>query len=59
MAAEMMMMQGQLGCVRPGALADLIVVDGDPLADISLLEADGARLALICRAGELVKNTLG
>jgi imidazolonepropionase-like amidohydrolase len=56
--AEMMMMKGQLGCVAPGALADLIVVDGDPLQDISLLAADGATLRAIVRAGEVVKNEL-
>ena len=56
--AEMMLMQGRIGCVAEGAFADLIVVDGDPLADIGLLAADGARLAAIMRAGELVKCTL-
>lgn len=56
--AEMMLMQGKIGCVAEGACADLIVVDGDPLADISLLAADGARLAAVMRAGELVKCTL-
>lgn len=39
--AEMMMMEGQIGCIAPGAHADLLVVDGDPLRDISLLAADG------------------
>jgi imidazolonepropionase-like amidohydrolase len=57
-AAEMMMQQGRLGCVAPGALADLLVVDGDPLSDISLLAADGAALRAIVRAGELVKCEL-
>ena len=56
--AEMMLMQGKIGCVAEGACADLIVVDGDPLADIALLAADGARLAAIMRGGELVKCTL-
>ncbi len=56
--AEMMQMTGQIGCVAPGAHADLLVVDGDPLADIGLLAADGRRLAVIVRAGEVVKNTL-
>jgi len=56
--AEMMMQAGKLGCVAPGAHADLIVVDGDPLADISLLEQKGARLPVIVRAGEVVKCVL-
>ncbi len=56
--AEMMQMAGQVGCVAPGALADLLVVDGDPLADIGLVAADGRKLAVIVRAGEVVKNIL-
>ena len=56
--AELMMMEGKLGCVRPGAFADLLVVDGNPLKDINLLAQDGRKLAVIVRAGEVVKNTL-
>jgi imidazolonepropionase-like amidohydrolase len=51
-------MEGKLGCVTAGAHADLIVVDGDPLTDISLLARNGEALPLIMRAGELVKNEL-
>jgi imidazolonepropionase-like amidohydrolase len=54
--AEMLMMEGKLGCVQPGAFADLIVVDGDPLQDVSLLAKGGEKLRVIVRAGELVKN---
>uniref|UniRef100_B0SV20 Amidohydrolase n=1 Tax=Caulobacter sp. (strain K31) TaxID=366602 RepID=B0SV20_CAUSK len=56
MGAEILMEEGRLGCVRPGAYADLIVVDGDPLADIGLLAANGRNLDLIMRGGQLVKN---
>ena len=56
MSAEILMKEDELGCIRPGAYADLIVVDGDPLADISLLAADGANLPLVMRAGEIVKQ---
>jgi len=56
--AELMMMEGQIGCVAPDAYADLIVVDGDPLKDIGLLARDGRSLAAIMRGGELVKNAL-
>jgi imidazolonepropionase-like amidohydrolase len=56
--AEMMQMPGRLGCVKPGAHADLLVVDGDPLKDIGLLAADGQNLRLILRGGEIVKNQL-
>ncbi len=56
--AEVLMQEGRLGCVRPHAYADLIVVDGDPLADISLLAQDGHMLSLILRDGEIVKDLL-
>lgn len=58
MSAEILMQEGQLGCVKPGAYADLIVVDGDPLRDIGLLAANGRKLDLIMRNGEIVKNSL-
>ena len=56
--AEILMHEGRLGCVQPGAFADLIVVDGDPLKDIGLLAANGRKLDLIMRDGEVVKNRL-
>jgi len=56
--AELMMMEGRLGCVQPGAFADLIVVDGNPLKDIGLLAANGTKLAVIVRNGEVVKDTI-
>ena len=48
----------QLGCITEGAHADLIVVDGDPLADIGLVAADGAKLSVIVRGDEVVKDVL-
>ena len=56
--AELMQQQGKLGCIAPGAYADLLVVDGDPLKDISLIAADGRNLRMIVRAGEVVKDEL-
>ena len=55
-AAELLMMDGRIGCIAPGAEADLLLVDGDPLADIGLLAADGRHLRAIVRGGELVKR---
>lgn len=52
--AEMMMLEGEVGCIREGAYADLILVDGDPLKDISLLAENGACLRTIVRAGQVV-----
>jgi imidazolonepropionase-like amidohydrolase len=58
MGAEILMQEGKLGCIKPDAHADLVVVDGDPMKDIGLLAASGQRLDLIMRAGEIVKNRL-
>ncbi|MFM7145310.1 MAG: amidohydrolase family protein, partial [Actinomycetales bacterium] len=57
-SAEILMRAGELGCIQTGAYADLIVVDGDPLTDVSLLAMDGTKLSLIMRGGELVKQQL-
>jgi imidazolonepropionase-like amidohydrolase len=54
--AEILMQQGRLGVLAPGAHADLIAIDGDPLADLRLLGEQGRHLALIIKAGRIVKN---
>lgn len=56
--AELLMQKGKLGSIAPDAHADLLVVDGDPLADIGLLADDGRKLSVIMRGGEVVKNAL-
>ena len=48
----------ELGVIAPGAYADMLLVDGDPLTDIGLLGGQGERLDLIVRAGEIVVNRL-
>jgi imidazolonepropionase-like amidohydrolase len=47
---EIMAMADELGQVRPGYLADLLLVDGDPVADISIM-ADRSRFAMIMKDG--------
>ncbi len=44
--------------VAPGALADLLVVDGDPLADIRVLTTPERSLKLIMKNGAVYKNEL-
>ncbi|HEX2912910.1 MAG TPA: amidohydrolase family protein [Chloroflexia bacterium] len=56
--AELFNLQGEIGVVAPGALADLIVVEGNPLKDLNLLQEQGKHLSLIMQQGKLVKNTL-
>lgn len=55
--AQLLQREGELGVIAPGALADILVVEGDPLTDISVLEQPG-RLALIMKEGEVVKRAL-
>jgi imidazolonepropionase-like amidohydrolase len=54
--AELLNRSGELGVVAPGARADLIVVDGDPLADISLLDGQGEHLTHIMKDGVFYKR---
>lgn len=55
--AEILGKSGELGTIIPGAAADILAIDGNPLEDIAVLE-DHARIGLIMRAGVVVKNTL-
>ena len=54
--AELLNRTGELGVVAPGACADLIVVDGNPLADIALLDGQGEHLPAIMKDGVLHKR---
>jgi len=57
-AAALLGLGSSLGAVREGALADLLLVDGDPLSDISVLQNPEKRLLLVMKGGILFKNTL-
>lgn len=57
MGAACMGLADETGQLRPGLCADLLIVDGDPLADVRVLE-DRARLRLIMKDGEQIKNAL-
>jgi imidazolonepropionase-like amidohydrolase len=48
--------RGRLGVVQEGALADLILVNGDPLADVDLVADPAANFAVIMKDGVLVKG---
>ena len=50
---------GKLGVVEEGALADLLLVDGDPLADIELIEDPAKNFVVIMKDGKIYKNTVG
>jgi imidazolonepropionase-like amidohydrolase len=55
-AARLCRMEGQIGTIAPDAFADLIVVDGDPLRDLSLLTGQGRHMPLIIKDGAVVKD---
>ena len=56
--AQLVRMEGQIGVVAPGAFADLLVVDGNPLDDIGLLTRPEASLRLIMKAGRVYRDDL-
>jgi imidazolonepropionase-like amidohydrolase len=55
-AAELIGMVGKIGVITPGAFGDLVVVDGDPLRDLSLLTEQGRHLPAIVKDGQFIKN---
>jgi imidazolonepropionase-like amidohydrolase len=57
-AARLLRMEGRIGAIAPGAFADLVVVDGDPLADLALLTGQGRHMPAIMLGGRFIKNTL-
>jgi imidazolonepropionase-like amidohydrolase len=56
--AAILQQEGRLGCIKTGACADILVVDGDPLESVELLAENGRHVPVIMRGGELVRNEL-
>ena len=54
--AELLNRAGEIGVIGPGARADLIAVDGNPLADISLLDGQGEHITHIMKDGVFYKR---
>ena len=50
--------EGPLGVIKPGAYADLLLIDGEPLSDITILADPENNLRLIMKDGVIYKNTL-
>ena len=57
-SASLLMQDGQLGVVKPGALADLILVDGDPIKDIGVLTGQGERIPFVMKGGQALIDRL-
>jgi imidazolonepropionase-like amidohydrolase len=56
--AELLMQNGKLGTIKPGAYADLLIVDGDPLTDLRVLLHPERNLKLIMKDGVIYKDEL-
>jgi len=57
-AAQILRLEGKVGTLMAGAWADLLLVDGDPLADLALLQDQGRHLSIIMQAGRFHKRRL-
>ena len=49
--AQVTRMEGKIGTLRPGAFADLLILDGNPLQDLAVFQNQGAHMAAIMKAG--------
>jgi imidazolonepropionase-like amidohydrolase len=56
-AAECLGLERDIGTVEKGKLADLVVVAGDPLADVKMLQ-NPERIALVLKGGEIAANRM-
>ncbi|MBI4643889.1 MAG: amidohydrolase family protein [Deltaproteobacteria bacterium] len=56
--ARLFNLTGQIGVIAPGAYADLLVIDGNPLADLGLLQDQGRHISVIMKEGKFFKNRL-
>jgi imidazolonepropionase-like amidohydrolase len=56
--ALLLQRSGDLGCVAPGALADLIVVQGDPMRDIGILSRPEENLLAVIKDDRFYKDRL-
>ena len=58
-AAQLMREEGHVGELVAGAWGDLLLVDGDPTRELSMLTRPEAGIRLIVQAGRVVANRLG
>jgi imidazolonepropionase-like amidohydrolase len=56
--AEIVRQVGKLGCLKVGAFADLLIVEGNPLRDLGVLQEQGKFLAAIIKGGRFHKMRL-
>jgi imidazolonepropionase-like amidohydrolase len=57
MGAQLLQWGDKIGTLEPGKLADIVVINGDPLADINLFK-DAKNIAMIMRDGAVFRSDL-
>ncbi len=55
-AAMLLRMEGRIGCVAPGAYADIVLPEVDPLHDISVLAGQGERIRAVMQGGRFIRE---
>ena len=58
-AAELLRMEGRIGRIAEDHFADILVVEGDPLTDLSVLNDQGRHMPLIMKNGRAYKDEIG
>jgi imidazolonepropionase-like amidohydrolase len=57
--ARLLRLEGQIGTLMPGAYADLLIVEGNPLEDITVLAEPERSVRLVMKAGRIYRDRLG
>jgi imidazolonepropionase-like amidohydrolase len=56
--AELLQMEGRLGCIAPDAYADLILVNGDPMKDLNVFREPLKNITLVMKGGDVVRTSM-
>ena len=56
--AEIIQMKGKLGVIKENAFADLLIIKGDPLKDLSIFIESEKNIMLLIKEGEIISSTL-
>lgn len=54
--ARLMGKEDEIGVIQPGAFADLLVLDRDPLSDLNVFQDQGAHIPMMMKGGSFYKN---
>ncbi len=57
MNAEIIQMKGKLGVIKENAFADLLIIKGDPLKDLSIFIESEKNIMLLIKDGEIKSST--